>query len=860
MFLEGIGVRFLHWKRRAAYSVNIKRASFEKGWQSTKCSKNEEPEVYGRPCSYSYPQTDDDTGVRLVSIRHVPTNWNLDGSLCAERLSSRENGFRGQEIRAEESQDILGDTYVIESLSGFNKQQSHHESYHFSVNFERCFSATTNTSDYLVDYDRDYFLIGLRAASAGDLPKLEYSIVKLGVPVNAQTVDGLTMLHNAIRGDHLECVKFLMQYGADIRKMTARGRTAVHIAARSSAALSLKLILLRLCNEEKMRSNKLNGLFGKSQDRYSFLLVGDENGDTPLHLACRQRSKRCLKMLMQCIIKYVGWPAAEEALQERNKLSQAPLHVSCMWRSLEAAEILLTSECTKMITDVCPYMKKKKISKALRFASISTLKWEIRMGSLLFELAAIKCSCPDETASFLSQRTSPAGGERLSFQGQAQYTDDDVDLPERRCQSCDRVLTAVVTLLHAQCPQLVHLRGKKGQTALVYAVIHDAVGVVSALLAAGVDIEATDLNNRTALHHAASYGVSRQVAMLLSHGASPSQQDFRGATPMHYAALRAYTSCLRSLYQANKLTDVKNANGHTAFMWAAMHGVDLSLITMLEANPVLSRQERDSAGRTALHLAAANDHFETVKVLVRSGFDAEEKNSKGQTALLVAASCGCVNAVHSLLDCGADIFSLDKDGNSALHLASRSDSSHEILLELLTWLQDHSVLNLRNSQNKTPLHCAVEGNAVSCVRSLVQNGADIHVRDFRGRDAMMVATERGFWPILTILAKSSPNVNCYSSFEGHSTLSLALEQHNFALGSFLRTSGAKMPREIVVDAAQKIQRWYRSRMFMRRLISSPEKKGRNVLRICTILGESMVDAGAAVANARFVTLNKTIAC
>lgn len=64
-------------------------------------------------------------------------------------------------------------------------------------------------------------------------------------------------------------------------------------------------------------------------------------------------------------------------------------------------------------------------------------------------------------------------------------------------------------------------------------------------------------------------------------------------------------------------------NGHTAFMWAAMFGCDASLRTMLNANPLLSRHERDNEGNTALHLAAKRDLPNTVKLLLSAGWDTE---------------------------------------------------------------------------------------------------------------------------------------------------------------------------------------------------------------------------------------------
>ena len=82
---------------------------------------------------------------------------------------------------------------------------------------------------------------------------------------------------------------------------------------------------------------------------------------------------------------------------------------------------------------------------------------------------------------------------------------------------------------------------------------------------------------------------------------------------------------------------------------------------------------------------------------------------------------------------GLDIDSRDKRGSTALHWACYSQSETAIAY-LLAWNPD---VNIKDREGYTPLHLAVRGvDAIeSCrpVRALLIKGADINLRDNRGR-------------------------------------------------------------------------------------------------------------------------------
>uniref|UniRef100_A0A915BNU5 Uncharacterized protein n=1 Tax=Parascaris univalens TaxID=6257 RepID=A0A915BNU5_PARUN len=833
------GLRYLmRVRHRVSDSFDLSPPSTNKDWLR-------QEKLHRR---YDYDDLSADEDVKLTALRKIPTHDSrapLSSNGCAPLLTKK---LIEREAINNESRRIYEctETHHSEHLIDARGDEERHR---FALD------------EYIEGIGDHYDLAQLRtafqAASRGDTTTLSACIISQGIPADVESSQGVSLLQLAIQRDHVKAVKMLVELGASLNKATSRGRTPLLTAAKYGAIQSMKLILQLLCEQEKSRLKKSNNRSICSENAYDFLFALDENKDSALHLACRGLEYRCVKALLCAVISKVDWREAEKILGEANERGYAPIHVACMWRSVAVVRLLLSSECNKAIAKACPIGRTSRIANALRNASINALKWQLQTGSILHEMAYSKacsgCACERIDQHQMGIGSNVGYVEGLPIGVVAEYEEDDLDLPSRKCIQCEKKAKEIVKMLAKRCPQLLVTRSISGLTPLMSAVAKDALGIVEALLQLKVDTEEMDGKGRTAMHHAASRGISRQVAILLSWGASPCRPDFECNRPMHYAAIKGHTASLRLLYRANKYIDVATPSGHTAFMWAAMFGCDASLRTMLNENPLLSRHERDNEGNTALHLAAKRDLPDTVKLLVSAGWDTECKNDRGESAFVTAAANGSANAMRALLSYGADVFALDKDDNSALHVASRSDDCRDALRELLAWLVESRFINFRNNDGKTPLHIAAENCAVKCIRELLKNGADIRVRDSRGWDCLMLTLKANprSWPILTILIKHSPNMNGYSPIDNVSTLSLAQTAGNELFVAYLKMHGAMLPFEIIDRAARRIQRWYRKKLFLRGLLHQPNRKGARIRQVCASLGAEMLEAGAQIPSVYF---------
>ncbi|XP_049946866.1 cortactin-binding protein 2-like isoform X3 [Schistocerca serialis cubense] len=145
------------------------------------------------------------------------------------------------------------------------------------------------------------------------------------------------------------------------------------------------------------------------------------------------------------------------------------------------------------------------------------------------------------------------------------------------------------------------LSGEEKGRRLIQAAILGSMEELQALLAAGVNLGARDMNEWTPLHWAAGRGYEEMVRRLLAAGADVGARDKFQQTPLHLAA------------------------------WAGRPAV-VSLLSASSADP----NARDVDGWTPLHSAAFNDETEAATALLEAGADKGAIDNNGRTPLDIA--------------------------------------------------------------------------------------------------------------------------------------------------------------------------------------------------------------------------------
>lgn len=173
--------------------------------------------------------------------------------------------------------------------------------------------------------------------------------------------------------------------------------------------------------------------------------------------------------------------------------------------------------------------------------------------------------------------------------------------------------------------------------------------VLRALIEAGADLDAVDIENNTPLSSAVAHADIELVRALLEVGANLEQRNKsrNGMTALHIAAwgIGPVGGCV--------------GNPHDCLCELIKLGADVNA--------------RDDSGDTPLHNAAFWSSADDIRTLLAAGADVDAVGNDGRTPLHEAALCeGSLGpeCIELLLAAGADPNARDAEGNTPLHLAA----------------------------------------------------------------------------------------------------------------------------------------------------------------------------------------------
>ncbi len=132
---------------------------------------------------------------------------------------------------------------------------------------------------------------------------------------------------------------------------------------------------------------------------------------------------------------------------------------------------------------------------------------------------------------------------------------------------------------------------------------------------------------------------------------------------------------------------------------------------------------QDYNGFNALHYAVANNHVDTVLILLRAGANVNQLGINGDAPLHAAVSSRNLVAIELLLNAGADVNQPDTNGDTPLHAAA-SSSRNPGAIELL--LTAGANINQPGYHSRTPLMAAVCMRNPGAAALLLNAGANVN--------------------------------------------------------------------------------------------------------------------------------------
>ena len=360
------------------------------------------------------------------------------------------------------------------------------------------------------------------------------------------------------------------------------------------------------------------------------------------------------------------------------------------------------------------------------------------------------------------------------------------------------------------------------------------VTIAATLIAAGANVNATDIADETPLHWAAEYGHASIVSLLIAATASLNLKNKNeGRTPLYMAARNGHVFVVSMLIAAKASLDVQGAFGQTPLHQAANYG-RVTIADMLIAAGA-SLNVRSSGGDTPLYWAVFSNEVSIASALIAAGADVHAGQIAGLlwTPLLLAASRGRASIADMLIAAGATLDARDVGNNTPLHLSA--GGGHAAMVSLL--IQATASLNAENDEGERPLHLAVAGGhsaivadliaagaywgdaacgigevvnpagptppclsllhpAVrrgdfSAVSTLIAAGADVDARDDRNNTALHLAADAGRTAMVSLLIQATASLNVKNN-GGTTPLHLAANAGRVAIVSLLIQATANL--------------------------------------------------------------------
>ena len=239
------------------------------------------------------------------------------------------------------------------------------------------------------------------------------------------------------------------------------------------------------------------------------------------------------------------------------------------------------------------------------------------------------------------------------------------------------------------------LRKHGGKTTRPNISIHQAAGAqgrkgnieaVKWHLAAAMDVDARDRQDKTPLQHAAYWGHKEIVELLIAKNAD---------------------------------INAKDEDGRTALDWAVSGGKKEIVKLLIAKKTEIGKTKKELEAAESIHDASRYGNIEAVKQHLAAGVDVNAKSDDGGTPLLYAAAYGHRKIVELLIAAGADVNVKNENGKTTLHFAVLN--GRKVIVELL--IAKGADVNAKDEDGETPLDATYVFNKTETADLLRKHGA-----------------------------------------------------------------------------------------------------------------------------------------
>ncbi|KAL3989932.1 Ankyrin repeats (3 copies) family protein [Acanthocheilonema viteae] len=595
-------------------------------------------------------------------------------------------------------------------------------------------------------------------------------LLEKGADVQAVDVGGLVPLHNASSFGHLEVVNLLLEAGADSQAEDLWNFTPLHESASKGRLEVVKLLVasgadptrkignakapIEYITDEDAKKEVLHEYAGYKI--YMAAQIGDvlmlknllsdrdpnyvhpSLKETPLHAVASSAHQR-KKIIAEMLLKN-GCPTG---VLNRDGLS--PLHIATKMCSYDVLEVLVNYGVNISELNSCG---QTALHIAAEKGDLDLCKRLLNYG-LPFDLRDNEQKTAADVAGNIEIRDLI---NRWSL--------EKTNTIEKRCKGNKNIKCGKRREGCKYCPESRNRGNGSGSSELEAPEVHcnvtrhsqeldlldaarcgDLCTIKRIIESCGTKIiNCKDFDGResTPLHFAAGYNRVEVLKYLLEKGANVEARDTGWLVPLHNACAYGHLVVAELLVK---------------------HGANLNAI--------------DKWGYTPLHEAALKGKFDVCKLLLLSGADQKHKGRDGKTPLDVVKE-------------GAeDVYNLLRGDEAVLEAAKEGD------VEKIRKIIIPATINCRDVRGRfsTPLHLAAGYNNLEVARFLLENGAEVNLKDKGGLIPLHNASSFGHLEIAGLLIEYGAEVNHPDKW-GYTPLHEAAQKGRTQICSLLLNNGA----------------------------------------------------------------------
>ena len=536
----------------------------------------------------------------------------------------------------------------------------------------------------------------------------------------------------------------------------------------------------------------------------------DQHGNTALHIAVYSGTDVAEKV--QCILQ------SERCNPNiTNYKELTPLHVAVENKQFQSAAMLLKhSNCNPNIQDLSGNTPLHLSISSMSLSDVEVflihkyidLNIQNNRGDTVLHIAVLRESPLEVVAALILHKS--CNPYIANFEGMT---------PLQTAVGSQIMGITAVLITSKKCSQEDLAKAIEDASLLMYAVLQEKAELLTALIEAGVNVNASNSKGETALHIACKKGNSKAAKLLLQNGADVVAVDHKGNAPIHVACESRTLKCLNLLLshhacnpnQQNavgdtplhilcnyKLTrdmsmlctgdtplhlsiskmslcnvdpflvhdkidlDIQNQYGETILHKAIMGDTPVDVVKALTQHKSCNPSIANYAGITPLQNAIVLGQMGHVEVLITSGKCSQgdiEMAVKDKLLLHQAVALQQVNlflALINLTEC--NVVTTDSNGETLLHAVCRV-SHCKVILESLVGDSRHDV-NAQNTSGDTALHVTVSSKSdnaekVQCI--LQSERCNPNITNYKGFTPLHVAVENKQFQSAAMLLKHS---NC----------------------------------------------------------------------------------------------------